>query len=317
MRALVLAAAALVTVQVATAQFAHLDAHGRSWLQLQGTTGRTWDAVAQVCPPDGLTPANGALGAVNVAGYVWAKQGEVRQMLAEFEPALLNLPSVAGPGYVLTALSFFGPFRPTFEYYTTFGGYQYLTGWTSNEANGVAGTASVSAQYPVFDGTFDTTGVVAISNTSSFRGVWLYRPDVVGSVTCTPAVPNSSGGPAEVYAAGSTTVSHGDLVLHATGLSQHSAGYFLCSQQTASVPMAGGGQGTLCLGGAIGRFSSQVLNSGSAGRFALRVDLTNLPTPSGPAVAQPGETWSFQAWYRDANPASTSNLTSLVTLTFD
>lgn len=171
-----------------------------------------------------------------------------------------------------------------------------------DQAQGLAGTASVSAQYPVFDGTFDAAASVALSHTSAFRGVWLYRPAVIGSVTCTPAVPNSSGSPAEVHAAGSTAVAHADLVLHATGLPQQSAGYFLCSQQTATVPLAGGGQGTLCLGGALGRFSNQVLNSGATGRFAFRVDVSSLPTPAGPRAALSGETWSFQAWYRDANP---------------
>ena len=30
----------------------------------------------------------------------------------------------------------------------------------------------------------------------------------------------------------------------------------------------------------------------------------------------PGQTWNFQAWYRDANPTVTSNFTDAVGITF-
>jgi len=74
----------------------------------------------------------------------------------------------------------------------------------------------------------------------------------------------------------------------------------------------------LCLGGSIGRFvgPGQVMNSGASGSFTLTVDLSALPTPTGLVTAQPGETWNFQAWYRDANPGPTSNFTDAVAVTF-
>ena len=36
-----------------------------------------------------------------------------------------------------------------------------------------------------------------------------------------------------------------------------------------------------------------------------------------PTAVQAGETWNFQAWFRDANPDSTSNFTDGVAGTFE
>jgi hypothetical protein len=41
-----------------------------------------------------------------------------------------------------------------------------------------------------------------------------------------------------------------------------------------------------------------------------------MPTPTGLVPVAPGETWHFQAWYRDANPGATSNLTDNHSVTF-
>ncbi len=77
----------------------------------------------------------------------------------------------------------------------------------------------------------------------------------------------------------------------------------------------GGSQGTLCLGGAIGRLTQYVMNSGAGGRFSARIDLGDLPAPLGSAV-DPGETWHFQAWFRDHNPGPTSNFSDAVSVPF-
>ena len=80
-------------------------------------------------------------------------------------------------------------------------------------------------------------------------------------------------------------------------------------------PLASGG-GRLCIVGApIARFSIQVMNSGAFGWFSTQVAVGAIPLS--PAVAtQPGETWDFQAWFRDTNPGSTSNLTDAIAITF-
>jgi len=80
-------------------------------------------------------------------------------------------------------------------------------------------------------------------------------------------------------------------------------GLFICSQTKGFRPNPGASQGNLCLGGRIGRFRSQVQNTGSGGTFTIQVDLSALPVwPNQPVV--PGETWNFQAWFKDG---STSN----------
>ena len=81
----------------------------------------------------------------------------------------------------------------------------------------------------------------------------------------------------------------------------------------------GGSQGTLCLGGAIGRYvgPGQIVNSGSTGEITLAIDLTQTPQPTGLVSVQPGETWNFQAWYRDAiGGSATSNFTDGLSITF-
>ena len=82
-------------------------------------------------------------------------------------------------------------------------------------------------------------------------------------------------------------------------------GYFFASQTQDFIANPGGSQGNLCLGGNIDRFL--VLSSGSYGSFWLNL----------PQWAMPGETWNFQAWFRDNNPGPTSNFTDGVSVLFN
>ena len=140
----------------------------------------------------------------------------------------------------------------------------------------------------------------------------------LGSRYCGPAVTNSSAGPASLRVWGQSALAANDVRLVATGLPQGSFGFFLASRTQGLVTQPGGSQGVLCLGGAIGRFvgAGQVVNSGSTGNCALVIDLTRMPTPTGLVAAQAGQTWNFTAWYRDANPSSTSNFTDAVAVLF-
>ena len=92
-------------------------------------------------------------------------------------------------------------------------------------------------------------------------------------------------------------------------------GYFLASQTQGFVQQPGGSQGNLCLGGNIGRFVSQVQNSGLFGSIGITVDLSAIPT-SPPAAVAPGDTWNFQCWFRDVNPSQTSNFSDGIEVTF-
>ena len=84
------------------------------------------------------------------------------------------------------------------------------------------------------------------------------------------------------------------------------------------VPGAGGGEGTLCLGGSIGRYSQpgEIQFASAAGAASLRLDLTRTPGPSAFFAVAAGSTWRFQVWYRDQNPGQTSNFTDGLALTF-
>ena len=131
---------------------------------------------------------------------------------------------------------------------------------------------------------------------------------------------NSTGVGASMGASGTNTVSANDLVLEASALPNNSFGFFLTSQTQGSVSNPGGSQGDLCLGGAIGRYvgTGQIQNAGSTGDIALAIDNTQVPQPTGLVAVSAGETWSFQAWYRDAiGGSATSNFTDGYEITFN
>ena len=137
----------------------------------------------------------------------------------------------------------------------------------------------------------------------------------VGQSYCGPANLNSSGMSARVHASGSA-VAGSSLRLIADRLPPQQFGYFLASQAQGFVPNPGGSQGNLCLGGTIARFVAQLGNSGPTGQIAIDVDTSAIPL-SPPITVQPGETWSFQLWFRDKNPGRTSNFTDGVAVAFN
>ena len=125
--------------------------------------------------------------------------------------------------------------------------------------------------------------------------------DGLGVNYCT-SVANSTGQPARVFATGSVVIADADFTLGAEELPANQFGIFLTSRTQGFVPGVGGtSNGNLCLGGTIGRFTlpSQIVNSGSGGVFALAVPLGQMPQGAMFVPANAGETWFFQAWYRD------------------
>ena len=139
------------------------------------------------------------------------------------------------------------------------------------------------------------------------------KADLMPDRYCSPASLNSSGASAVMGATGSDVLADNALTLTASDMPLDSFGYFLNSQTEGS-SMPPGSQGTICLGGQIGRFSASILTSGSTGSFSLAVDLNSIPN-NPTAAAMIGDTWRFQAWFRDANPQVTSNLTDAISLT--
>ncbi|MEM9382430.1 MAG: YncE family protein [Planctomycetota bacterium] len=134
---------------------------------------------------------------------------------------------------------------------------------------------------------------------------------------CGPAVANSTGVPGTISASGFFLAGVNPFRLTATDLPRNSFGYFVNSITTGFTMNPGGSQGNLCLGGTIGRHIDQVMSSGQDGRISIEVDSRALPSVPTFVPVVPGETWSFQLWYRDANPGVTSNFTDRVTMTFE
>ncbi|MEM6571351.1 MAG: PQQ-dependent sugar dehydrogenase [Planctomycetota bacterium] len=145
-------------------------------------------------------------------------------------------------------------------------------------------------------------------------GAQLGSCGTIGTPYCEPAVANSTGFPAVMAARGSDHVSDNDLQLDVEQLPPFSTGYCLASLTQGFSQMPGGSNGNLCLAGTIGRFVQLAQNSGPAGTFTVMIDLANFPPPIN--AVQVGETWNFQAWYRDFQLVATSNFTNGVSITF-
>ena len=138
---------------------------------------------------------------------------------------------------------------------------------------------------------------------------------------CTPpnyctANPNSTGLLAVMSVSGSPIITDNDFTLTASQMPAFEWGYFLMAETQGFTPNVGGSSGSLCLGSPFYKFNKapmgQVLNSKGGGTFSFTTDLTNLPQG---VVFMIGETWDFQAWYRDG-AASTSNFTDGIEVMF-
>jgi hypothetical protein len=138
--------------------------------------------------------------------------------------------------------------------------------------------------------------------------------EYIGTVYCSPGVPNSTGLPGSLLASGSEVVVENDVTMHAFDLPHGSFGYFIVSATRALVVNPSGSNGVLCVGPIVGRAPGGVFNTGTSGVGTRQVNLTALPQPNGPVVVLPGETWHFQGWYRDFGPSN--NFTDAVSLTF-
>jgi hypothetical protein len=174
------------------------------------------------------------------------------------------------------------------------GGGQALLAWTDARGDG-----DIYAQNVGFDGA-------------------LGGAPTLGTRYCGPAAVNSSGAPASISATGSAVVALDDLSLHAVDLARNAFSYFLASRTQGFVANAGGSQGNLCLGGAIGRnVGGQVVNSGATGSVTVLAPLGTMPQPTGPVSVLAGETWHFQCWFRDSvGGAATSNFSDGLALLF-
>ncbi len=159
----------------AGAQDAYTDANGRTWRQVVGTTGLTWNQAASICPGHG-SPCEGVVDGVDLTGWIWASDQEVLSLFAEFAPAVTTTGAVGGPDYTLAGLSFTNVFIPTSSTYTVVGGFFSLSGWSSTSHMDGASVPAVAASYNPHNASFSVNTTAPASSESNLRGLWLFRP---------------------------------------------------------------------------------------------------------------------------------------------
>ncbi|MEZ6018202.1 MAG: hypothetical protein R3F49_24065 [Planctomycetota bacterium] len=137
------------------------------------------------------------------------------------------------------------------------------------------------------------------------------------SVVC-EGMPSSLGAPVGLRLVGSDLAVLNDLSLAISDLPPLSFAMPLASTSTGFMPGLGGGAGTLCLGGSIGRGIAFVQGAPNEGIVSVRLYPSSLPQPTGAVSAAVGETWHFQVWYRDqlGPGVVTSNLSDAISVTF-
>jgi len=175
--------------------------------------------------------------------------------------------------------------------------------------------------FDVLTGTYDPTPPMNAAPGAAVFAGGTYEaaaPTSIGINYCGAEL-NSVGLRANLLGIGSPIASQNTLTLRAQSVVPNQFVLFLTSRTQSFVQNPGNSQGNLCLGGAIGRFvrPGQIKNSGPAGSAELILDLTQLPTPTAFVAVQAGETWNFQAWYRDvASGQPSSNFTDGLSVAF-
>ncbi|MEM1448124.1 MAG: hypothetical protein AAF726_01835 [Planctomycetota bacterium] len=206
--------------------------------------------------------------------------------------------------------------------WTEWGGIQHLEDYVADR--GLTLVPPTEAYYGLAMSGDGSSIVVADSSVApaSFKPKFRIRDGSAGSlgqIACTPATPNSTGVPASLRAAGVDFAAASDVELHAANLPTGSLVLFLTSDALGSPVVPPNSVGSLCLTGAIGRYlrPGEFGAASASGTRTLRLDLTDTPQPTGSVSIAAGETWSFQAWYRDSQGGvPTSNLTPAVELLF-
>lgn len=178
---------------------------------------------------------------------------------------------------------------------------------------------SGTAQLLAPSGTFATRVRIALINGVNNQNngfltlaeVQVFSP-ASGTTYCNPANNNVSGGPATISAVGTSMLASPYVTaLVAHGMPEQTFGYFLVGAGANSVTPPGS-NGVLCLGGAVGRYSLLIHNTTRTENMAIILDRSALPLNPARAIL-PGETWRFQAWFRDG---ASSNFSDAVAVAF-
>lgn len=142
--------------------------------------------------------------------------------------------------------------------------------------------------------------------------------DAAGTPECgwtafCPSNVNSTGNAATLELTGSTSLGADDLRFVGQGLPTFQFAYLMMAREQTEIPFHRGSQGLLCLDMPVLKFTPHVVPTGAQGLFDLEVDFNHLP----PGVGfQAGDVWSFQLWYRDQNPGTTTNMSTGIEVVF-
>jgi len=161
------------------------DGNAKVWRQLVETTALSWTDVARVCPRDGVTPCDGVVGGRDLRGWIWGTADQVTTLLAHYEPAILDSPTVSGFEYFFSAENFLGAFRPTFSFALTYQAGQSAAGWTSStDSSGAPISASVGNGHNSvsISGSFSVASVADAAGVSASLGVFLWHAAGSGPV---------------------------------------------------------------------------------------------------------------------------------------
>lgn len=201
------------------------------------------------------------------------------------------------------------------------------------DVGAIGGLSSVRGVYLLGNGNLLMTAASGVhiydtvtqTISTELSGVTGFLISIYNGVLCScanycAANPNSTGLAGRIYAEGSSVAADNDLALTAFQLPALSFGFFITSRTQGFVANPGGSAGNLCLSGSVGRYvgAGQIQNSGGAGSFSLTLDLTQTPQPLGFVGVMAGDTWNYQAWFRDSvGGVATSNFTDAVAVEFE
>ncbi|QDV08525.1 hypothetical protein Poly30_40730 [Planctomycetes bacterium Poly30] len=153
--------------------------------------------------------------------------------------------------------------------------------------------------------TFNVAGVPGVGATFVYELPF-------GAPVCS-GVPNSQGVPGLLSVYGYIYASAGSLRLECEQLPPNSFAILLAGSTPGFVGSPGNSSGNLCISGTAARLgTTQALPSGHA---EMVIQTATFPTSIGGPI-DPGDTFVFQAWYRDIGGAGASNFTEAKTVTF-
>lgn len=149
------------------------------------------------------------------------------------------------------------------------------------------------------------------------RFLWL---DLVqDTAVCAPGTLKATGNVATLSVEGHAFAG-APLVFTVDGLKTNAMpGYLRVGSAVVSPTPLPWGLGSLCLGGSLGRYISQIQLGDAAGRQGCSVDTQHIPLGTGPTAVQAGSTWALQVWIHDLaqGGAAASNTSTARTVRFD